>query len=706
MQVANAETVLGDFDDAEFVHQGITSRFFRRDGRFFVNTEDATGKMRDFEISYTFGVEPLQQYLVAFPDGSLQALGIVWDTRAKDAGGQRWFHVYGDEPIPAGDELHWTQRSQTWNYMCADCHSTGLRKGYDQKTKRYATTWAEINVGCESCHGPGSAHVAWAASPHDVETSDDKGLTNPLGDHDGGVWSRATDERIAQRSVARTTQREINTCARCHSRRQQLSDTPFHGQSLFDGYDPAILSARLYHADGQIDDEVYVWGSFVQSRMYQAGVTCGDCHEPHSLKTRADDNSLCTRCHAPAVFDEPAHHFHAEGTAAARCISCHMPTKNYMQIDARRDHSMRIPRPDLSLTLGTPNACNECHNDKSPQWAAAAIKERRGADYHPKPHYGETLDAGRRGVAGADIGLAALAADLAVPAIVRASALELLAAYPGEPALRALTTAMQDEDPLPRLAAIGLLGGAPLELRTQFALPETYDDLLAVRVAAARVLAALPLDRLPPARAAELEARFDEYVTSERFNADHPASNMNLGNFFTDRGDYAAAENAYRDALALDPGFIGALVNLADLYRRQQRDGEAEKLLLTAAEQAPDNADVQHALGLLYVRIQNQDAALAAFERAARLRPADPRLSYVYSIALNSYGRGAEAVDVLRNAITLHPRDPTLLMTLATLYRDQGETDAALQIAERLVTLNPQDAQARALFDSLQKSRP
>jgi predicted CXXCH cytochrome family protein len=705
MQLANADTVLGDFADATFEHQGVTSRFFRRDGRFYVNTEDANGDLRDFEINYTFGVEPLQQYLVKFPAGGVQALGIAWDTRSRDAGGQRWFHVYGDEPVPAGDELHWTQRSQNWNSMCADCHSTGLVKGYDAENRRYDTTWTDIDVGCESCHGPGSAHVAWAGDNRDGATdpavAKTTGLTHPLGDRDGGTWVREGEERIAHRSVARGDHNEINTCARCHSRRAQINGEAFHGQALLDDYVPSLLSNGLYHADGQIDDEVFVWGSFLQSRMYQAGVTCSDCHDPHSGKTKADDNTLCTRCHATAAFDNPAHHAHAQNTDAARCVACHMPGKNYMQIDNRRDHSMRIPRPDLSLTLRTPNACNGCHTDESPQWSAAAIKSWRGGDYTPPPHYGQILDAGRRNLPDADTALAALAGDAAQAPLVRASALELLAAYPSQTTLAAIAGAMQDDKPLLRLAALRLLNAAPLQLRAQFALPESYDDLRALRVAAARVLAPLPPGKLPPDRAAELEARFDEYVASETFNADHPAARMNLGNFYVDRGNYAVAEKTYLAALDLDPRHVGALVNLADLYRRQQRDDAAEPLLLKAAARAPDNADVQHALGLLYIRVNDPQAALTALERATSLRPTDPALAYVHAVALNSFNRGAEAIVVLRQALTLHPRNPSLLSALAAIYRDQGDNAAARGIADQLLELNPGDAQARALRDSL-----
>jgi hypothetical protein len=162
MAEATEETVLGDFDSAAFTYGDVTSRFFRRDGKFFVNTDGPDGELADFEIRYTFGVTPLQQYLIAFPDGRMQALGIAWDSRPKEKGGQRWFHLYPGQNLKAGDPLHWTGIDQTWNFQCAECHSTELRKNYDAATNTYATTWAEIDVACETCHGPGAAHVDWA----------------------------------------------------------------------------------------------------------------------------------------------------------------------------------------------------------------------------------------------------------------------------------------------------------------------------------------------------------------------------------------------------------------------------------------------------------------------------------------------------------------------------------------------------------------
>lgn len=380
MQPANESTVLGNFDNVTFRYAGLETRFFRRDGRFLVSTEGPDGKPHEYEIAYTFGYDPLQQYLIAFPGGRYQALSVCWDTRPRAAGGQRWFHLYPQERIRAGDVLHWTSLSQNWNFQCAECHSTNLRKNFVAAENRYATTWSEINVSCEACHGPGSRHVAWATNPVGsvgggaAGSAADKGLVFTLGAKNGAAWTVNPATGIGERSKPRTSTMEVDTCARCHARRSTLTDRYEFGRALADTHRPALLEDPLYFADGQIRDEVYEYGSFVQSRMFATGVTCSDCHDPHGVTIAAPVDQVCARCHLPAKFAAPAHHHHREGSTGSSCVACHMPERTYMVIDGRHDHSFRVPRPDLSVALDTPDSCTTCHAGKPARWAADATR--------------------------------------------------------------------------------------------------------------------------------------------------------------------------------------------------------------------------------------------------------------------------------------------------------------------------------------------
>ena len=603
MAEANPRAVLGDFGDATFTYAGTTSTFFRHDELFYVRTDGRDGKLANFQVKYTFGVYPLQQYLVEFPDGRLQALSIAWDARPKNDGGQRWFHLYPTERITHDDELHWTRPAQNWNFMCADCHSTGVRKNYDAAANRFQTRWAEINVGCEACHGPGSRHVASAGV----------GLPARLDERRDVSWIRNAASGNALRSKPRETDREIEVCAQCHARRGQIADGYEAGKPLLDYYRPALLSSPLYHADGQQRGEVYDWGSFLQSKMYANGVTCSDCHDPHSGKLRAERNNLCGNCHLASKYDTPAHHNHQPASAGAACAACHMPTTTYMVVDPRHDHSLRVPRPDLSVTLGTPNACTACHKDRDTRWAAAKVKA----------WYGDPPQGSQR-----------FADSVSQPAIARATALADLDASTSQAAIDKVAAGLRDRSALVRLGALRALARAPLDARASLAAPLLSDPLRVLRIEAASLLAPVPLEQL--ATSTTFTRAAAEFVESQRYNADRPEGRVNLGTFEGNRGDMASAEHDILAAIRLDPFFIPAYVNLADVYRTRGRDADGVRVLREGLGVVPDSAILHHALGLALVRMQRTGDALSEFKRATALEPDNQRFAYVYDVARKS----------------------------------------------------------------------
>jgi Flp pilus assembly protein TadD len=662
MQAATEATVLGDFADRRFTKDAVTSVFFRRDGRFMVRTDGPDGKLVDFEIKYTFGVTPLQQYLVELPGGRLQALSIAWDARSREAGGQRWFHLYPDERIDFRDELHWTRRQQNWNYMCADCHSTNVRKNYDAAADRYATTWSEINVACEACHGPGSRHVAWgeaARAGRTYDRSDDKGLTVLLRERRGVQWTVDAASGNARRSAPRTTAIELGVCAQCHARRGQISPDYAPGKPFLDHYLPALITAPLYWPDGQQRDEVYGWGSFLESRMHAAGVTCSDCHEPHGQKLRAPGNQVCAQCHAPARYDTAAHHFHRPGGVGAECAGCHMPVKRYMVVDPRHDHSLRVPRPDRSVALGVPNACTGCHADRKPEWAVARVQSWYGRSPAGSQPFAEAFHAAETGASDAAQRLIALAGDASMPAIGRASTLARMSNDVGRsPAgVEAMKRAVGDPDPLVRRAAASALELLPPDARIALAVPLLSDPVRIVRMEAARVLAPVRPEALSQDARSAYERAAADFIAAQRTNADRPESRTNLGTFFATRRRVADAETELRAAIALEPRFVPAYVNLADLYRAEQREPDVRSVLEDGLKVVPDDASLHYALGLALVRAQRQADALTHLERAAAGAPENARFVYTYAVALHSAGRPREAAAVLDKALRRHPND-------------------------------------------------
>jgi len=654
MQEANADTVLGR--DGAVAEGSAETRVERRDGRVFVHAIGPDGASHEYPALYTFGVHPLQQLLLPLDRGRLQATTAAWDSRAAAEGGQRWFALHGDETIAPDDVLHWTGPAQRWNSMCAECHSTAVRKGYSLADDSYETTWGEISVACEACHGEGSRHVAWAEEPEATRGAD-RGFAAPLAS-DRATWIFDADAPIARRSAPRRSNAEIETCAPCHSRRSPLVASPAPGAPFLDGFRPALLEPGLYAADGQIEDEVYEWGSFLQSRMHAAGVACSDCHEPHAGTLRADGNGACASCHRPEVFDVPAHHRHAAGSEAARCVSCHMPTRTYMRVDARRDHSIRVPRPDLSTALGTRNACNDCHTDRTPVWAAQAVERWYGPERRREPQFGAALHAARSGATGADAALAALIRDPTQPAIARATALAELGAWLTPATLPALSEGLRDADPLVRFGAAQGARGLPPEARVGELAPLLRDPLRAVRAEVARALVGTPPAQWTPQDRAAFADALAEWRATQLANADRPEAHVDLGALHAELGELAEARAEYETALRIGPWFVPAYLNLADLLREEGRDDEGEKLLRRAIELAPDSAEAHHALGLLLVRRQDLPAALDELKRAAELAPNEPRAVSVYAIALHSAGEPARAIEVLEALRAKRPGDP------------------------------------------------
>jgi tetratricopeptide (TPR) repeat protein len=684
MQEATDATVLGDFSGAQFAYAGVTSEFFRRDGRFIARTDGPDGALAEFEIRYAFGVEPLQQYLIELPGGRLQALSIAWDTRPAAQGGQRWFHLYPGEQIRHDDELHWTGPQQNWNHMCAECHSTDLQRNYDAATSSYSTSWSEIDVACEACHGPGSAHVAAAGKGQIVRFDERRGVS----------WAVDAATGKPARSVARTSQRELDTCARCHSRRGQIWDDYEPGRPIGETHRLALLDAGLYFADGQIRDEVYEYGSFVQSRMHQAGVACSDCHDPHSLTLRAPGAAVCATCHQADRYASREHHRHEPGSAGSDCLECHMPGRNYMVVDHRRDHSLRVPRPDLAALTGAPDPCTACHRDRKPAWAAARLREWLGRDPAGLQDYAEALHAGDTAAAGARQQLLRLAGDAWQPGIARASALVRLDRIAGPEQLGELRKLLGSSDPLLRRAAVAAYRNLPPEMRGElFALLD--DPVRDVRLEAVPLLADLPDSRLDPAQRARRERAIDEYAASQRVNAERPESQVNLGLLWAALGRAAEAEAALQQAVRLDPRFVPAAVNLADLYRAIGREAEAAAVLREGLRRSPQAAALHHALGLLLVRTDRRAEALGELKLAAEQAPGEARYSHVYAVALADAGRPAEAIQVLRSVLMRQPNDRDTLWTLANYQLNAGDRQGAARTAARLSALEPDDPAVR-----------
>jgi predicted CXXCH cytochrome family protein len=709
MDHATEKSVLGNFDDASFENYGVQSLFFRKAGKYFVRTDGPDGELGDFEIKYTFGIDPLQQYLIEFPDGRVQALSIAWDSRPQQQGGQRWFDLYPNEEIKPDDVLHWTKLNQNWNFMCAECHSTGVKKNYDAANDRYATSFAEISVGCETCHGAGSGHVGWAHeqqrwSPFGKSDDPSMGLAERFTERRDATWTRnATTGNSDRSSAPRTLRAEVETCGLCHARRGEFSEDWVPGRWLSDTHVVSALSRGLYQVDGQMLDEVYEYGSFKQSKMFAAGVTCSDCHEPHSAELRVPADGVCLQCHSSDKYAATTHHRHADVSPPLGCASCHMPTRTYMVVDRRHDHSLRIPRPDLSVKLGTSNACNDCHGDKSADWAAAAVESWHGPDQRGFQSYGEAFHAAWSDQPDAAKLLASVVADRHAPAFARAGALTELAPSVSAANIKLAQAGLSDPDPMVRIGALDMLENVPAERAWPLASPLLSDPSRGVRIRSASLLAAMPAAQQPAADRERFEHAAAEFVAAQRLNSDRPEARSTLGSFYAKRGLFADAEIEYKAALRLSPQYTLAAINLADLYRQLGQDGAGENILRSAIVASPQDAGVYHALGLALTRLKRPDEALGELRHAMELEPDRERYAYVYAVALHSAGREDEAMTVLKEGLATHPNDRDVLQALMSFSRDAGDVSSALEYAEHLARIAPNDPNLAGVVQQLRR---
>ncbi|MGJ8743588.1 tetratricopeptide repeat protein [Polaribacter sp.] len=672
MQLADSASILGNFNNQKFVSQGVVSRFYKKDTDFYVNTEGPDGKNHDYKIVYTFGITPLQQYIVQFPNGHFQCLRTAWDSVKN-----KWFDLYPDFKVVHSEWLHWSRGGLNWNNMCADCHSTNVRKNYDEKTHSYDTKFAIINVNCEACHGPGKQHVA------DVAELGEKYVAS-------GSF---------QMTTATAPKELVDQCARCHMRREQFSELFNFEGTLLDHYYPQLLEERLYQADGQILDEDYVYGSFLQSKMYQNNVTCTNCHDAHTLKLKFDGNKLCAQCHVPEKYDTAEHHFHQPNTDGSKCINCHMPGRFYMGNDFRRDHSFRIPRPDLSVKYGTPNACAGCHKDKDDVWAAKNFKTLFGEV--DSIHYSEKLAPGITMQPNGHVGLIELMHDTHQPEIVRASATKVLSNYNAQNFVQEYITLLNDNSALVRGASVDVLSSVNSKDYTAYFLPLLEDPKRSIRIKAFFGLGGVTEAEIPEVYKESYTKVKEEFFLHLNTNADFVGIRMKRGDYYLKQGNTAKAIESFESALAIDNINNQIRLSLATLYYNNKEYKKAEDAFLTIIEQEPTYGPVYYSLALMYAELNRVDDAIVQLKKASKLLPKNIRVYYNLGLLYDKKQDFKNAEKVLVAGLKVEGTNEGLLYALAYLYAKSNQKEKARNIVNRLIDLYPNNQQYRNFLNQL-----
>lgn len=702
MEKATVVSSLGEFDGRSIQYLGQPA-VFREDEekKLWVDFVDEQGKTQNLNVIYTFGYQPLQQYIFDAGKGRWQFIPFAWDSRTQQEGGQRWFILHpGQSP---NDTFHWTQPGQNWNQMCADCHVTDYKKNYDAETQTYQPEFSAINVSCNACHGDNTKHIKWAKG--------DKSITNKGYDVNIKIRTPLFHKDVDGNMVSvqpLMASKQVDTCASCHARRTQLEDRS-NPQDIVNAFMPSLLTADLYQPDGQILDEVYVWGSFMQSKMHEKGVTCSNCHNPHSGKLKLPGNDTCTQCHTKTEYDTDAHNKHAKFKQGNQCVDCHMPATTYMQVDPRRDHSFKVPRPDLTLSTGSSNACNQCHEDKSANWAEETLKRwYPNSQYQGRDHFANVFYQADIGGLTSSTELSKIAQDSNYSDIVRASALERMSTLPDKNAMVAIVRAVKMNEPLKKLGAIEAAQNFPIDQRWGLLSPLLNDKALSVRTEAARVLAPIVPDLAQSAKLTKEERNrlnkvLDEYRQVQAYQNDRGFSYAALGNLALNMQQFDKAEENFKKAIEVEPIFIPAYVNLADVFRVEKEEKKAQATLDQGLVIFPKNASLHYAKAMSYIRDGQKPKALESLRNATIYAADNMHYHYTYSLLLKDQGKRKEAINELVEAYKLAPNNPELIYAISQSYAEMKDYALALEYAKKLQQLLPSNSQVDAFVDQLMK---
>ncbi|MDN3725382.1 tetratricopeptide repeat protein [Aequorivita sp. SDUM287046] len=654
MQIANDSTVLGNFNDERIVLDGVSYFFTKKNNKFIAHIKEIDGSEKEYVIAYTFGVYPLQQYLVDFENGRKQVLRVSWDVDAK-----KWYHQYEGGKMNPHDWMHWTESSQNWNTMCAECHSTNLKKNYSADTDSFTTTYASINVSCESCHGPAEKHVFWAKNSGDT--------TN-----------------IAHTYIlkGKTQLEQMTMCAPCHSRRAKLTENLVPGEYFENQYYLQVLDTANYHADGQIDNEDYVYGSFLQSMMYHNNVKCADCHNVHSLKLKKEGNNLCLQCHAP-TYNEPSHHFHPMSSESAQCVNCHMTGKKYMGIDFRRDHSFRVPRPDQSVAYGTPNACTQCHTDQTDAWAAAMVKQWYGENR--RDHFSDGLLLSTKpGITVAERKkLDAFITNMKYPAIARASVINNLNITNVEQFVPIINS-LKDASPLVRYNALMKFRDLNLMDRISIAAEHIADTSRLVRIGSAEILSGVPREQLQNLDQNALLKAQKELAIMLHTNADFATGRLRLGDHYLQNNDIPNAIKQYQMAIKKDSLLLPVYPNLATAYSMTGNTQAALETLNVLLKKNPNYGRAYYLRGLLNLEMKNNAQGEADLIKATALDHTDSRSHYNLATYYYQNKNWTKAEKAVKAALKVEPENGDFRYLLALIYEGQGKRAESAAILQQL----------------------
>ncbi|WP_321996661.1 ammonia-forming cytochrome c nitrite reductase subunit c552 [Draconibacterium orientale] len=644
-----------------------------KDSTMMMYEHDGEKLVATYDVIYAMGGHNVYTFLTPFEKGKLQNIPLAYDANREE-----WFNYpmagmrhFSDE-YPEDEALPWKDDLFAFNTGCYSCHISQLSTNFDLETDTYHTTWKEPGINCETCHGPAGEHVRIFKALKEGEEADKLGLI----------------------STKVFTQEQNNAaCAPCHAKMNPITPSFMPGDKFFDNYNLTTLEDRDFYPDGRSLGENYTMTEWMMNPCIEmSDLHCVTCHTSSGRdRNRDNPNQACLNCHTNRIKDMETHTGHPEEVGLT-CLSCHMPKREFVGRFLRSDHSFRPPMPEATIKFGSPNACNQCHKDKSPEWANQIVKARPNGDYQE-----ETLQWAQMIKEARDMNwenvekMYEYIRNPETDEVVANSLIRLLGNFPSASKTEVLIDALNNKSELVRSSAAYGLGGIITEEVKYALLKACQDNIRLVRVQAANAILSFPQDQFTSEQRTIIADAEKEYVASMTSRLDSWSNHYNLGLYYQNKGEVSQSLSSYETAARLYPESVLPLINSSVLYSYVGNNEKAEQNLKKVLEFDPKNEAANLNLGLLLAEQGRMDEAEKALVTAFEANPEQQGVAAKnLCVILANKGDLSGAVKYAEAAYKASPENPNYGYTLAYYQMQNGQKSEAIIILEKMVKGTPE----------------
>ena len=664
-------------DTVEFGYRGFSTRMVSSPDGYTMIAPGPDGVTRPYPIDLVLGIRDHQVFLTKFPDGRYQVLPSTYDMQW-----QTWFDatdglVVSDHTLAPDEPYYWTNRNRCWNRECFDCHLSGMRKNYDPVTNTYNTTWRDLGIDCEACHGPGRPHARLRAI-------------------DGTRDTLEADTTLVKLQDLSPVQ-QVEVCGQCHARKVVLAQGYQPGDDFYEFYEIGLLDDNLVMPDGRYWGMMYDMMALMQSPCYEKGqITCTHCHDGHGTKRRNDlhefenDDQMCLPCHANHVQNPGLHAHHEPDGEGSRCRSCHIQLLpgSHMEL---ADHTLSIPVPENTIRYNSPNACNDCHTDQTPQWSVRWLEEWYGPDRIDRWSRAEVLFKAKNLDTAAVVPLIAMLRDTSENMIWRSNAALMLGGFGDRRAIAPLMEYMTHSNTVLRTNALQSLAKFPDE-RVRAALRRHIltEPNSQIRLHLAGKLDFWWRDDLTAPERRIAQQSWEQYVRqATTVLGDWAEARRELAVAYSRRGEIQNAEREYTYALNIDSTDAQSEDGLAALYTQQERYADALVHARRAVVLDTASAAFRVNLAAAYMYVDSLARAEVEFRRVLETAPDMSVAGLNLAMLLQQQNRFREAHEVLRGIVAQNTRNGQAQYMLGASAMQLGMRQEAAQALSNVLALSP-----------------